>query len=61
VYSVIGEPLSAGAVQLIVTPVFKTTVVVGAAGVSGIFLITAPLPESDVCELPTMFVATTVA
>jgi hypothetical protein len=61
VYAVIAEAPSAGAVQLIVMPVFKTTVVVGAAGVAGAFLITAPLPEGDVAELPTAFVASTVA
>jgi hypothetical protein len=50
-----------GAVQLIVTSVFETTVVVGAAGVSGSVIIIAPLPELDAAELPTMLVASIVA
>jgi hypothetical protein len=61
VYPVITEPPSAGATQLILTLVLLKFVVVGGAGTLGAVGRTAPLPEVDVDEIPTAFVANTVA
>jgi hypothetical protein len=61
---VIADPPSLGATHVIVTLVFELTKVVGAAGTLGIEIDkgnTAPLPEADATELPTVLVATTVA
>jgi hypothetical protein len=61
---VIAEPPSLGANHVIVTLAFELTEVVGAAGTLGIEINkgnTAPLPEADLAELPTAFVANTFA
>ncbi len=60
-YPVIAEPPSKGATQVIVTVVLLRFVVVGAAGALGSVGSTAPLPDVDSAELPTAFVANTLA
>jgi hypothetical protein len=61
VYSVIAEPPSEGATQVIVTSVPEIAVT-GAAGAAGVFAgggITAPFPEVDAAEAPKTFMACT--
>jgi hypothetical protein len=61
VYSVIAEPPSEGATQVIVTSVPEIAVT-GAAGAAGVFAgggISAPFPEVDAAEAPKTFMACT--